>query len=95
VVVVIGNSAFQDICFRARLHPKRRGASVNSERRGGLVDAFSSLVAERLHAGGKAGFVDMYGSPGRYEPLMGPNRKNGPCLRCGIESVAVGGGRAY
>jgi len=97
VVVGIGNSAFQDICFRAGLHPKHKGSDLSAPQRNRLVDAISALVAERIHLGGKTDFVDLYGAPGRYEPAMGTNRKNGLCPRCGtpIESTALGGGRVF
>ena len=36
VVVGVSNSAFQDILFRARLHPKRKGSELNTDERQAL-----------------------------------------------------------
>jgi formamidopyrimidine-DNA glycosylase len=96
-VVGIANSAFQDICFRAGLHPKRRGTDLAADERSRLVRAVSDLIEERLRAGGKTDFADLYGVIGRYEPAMGPSWKNRACAACGnpIESIALGGGRVY
>jgi formamidopyrimidine-DNA glycosylase len=97
VVVGTSNAAFQDILFRARLHPQRKAAELTGEESTRLGSALQEVIKDRLSMGGKQGFVDLYGAPGMYEPLMGPNRKNTSCDVCGagIEALAVGGGRVY
>jgi hypothetical protein len=41
--------------------------------------------------------VDLYGKPGTYEPLMGPNLKSHPCKKCGsmVDAVGLGGGQVF
>ncbi len=97
VVVGISNSAFQDILYRAGLHPKRRASDLTGDERRALYNAINQLVEERTRLGGKDRFLDLYGRRGGYEPVMGPNKKQLACPRCGapIERLSVGGGQVY
>lgn len=97
IVVGLSNSAFQDIIYRAGLHPKRRAADLSPEELRALYDATRFVVAERLRLGGKAGFRDLYGRPGGYEAAMGPALKGRTCRRCGsaIQRLAHGGGEVF
>lgn len=96
-VVGISNSAFQDIIYRAGLHPKRKASDLAPTERRRLHQALRTVVEERLRLGGKSGFVDLHGREGRYEPAMGPNHKGTACQKCGeqIDVLAMGGGRVY
>jgi formamidopyrimidine-DNA glycosylase len=97
IVVGLSNSAFQDIIYRAGLHPKRRAADLSPEELRALYDATRFVVAERLRLGGKVGFRDLYGRPGGYEAAMGPAMKGRACPRCGsaIQKLAHGGGEVF
>ncbi len=97
ILVGISNSAFQDIIYRAKLFPKKKGIDLNSEEAGGLFEAIKDLVQERLQLGGKIQFLDLYGNKGKYIPKMGPNRKDTSCSDCGtpIEKMNFGGGQVY
>ncbi len=97
IVVGLSNSAFQDILYRARLHPKRKGSELNSDERRVLFEAIRLVVNERLRLGGKDQFVDLYGRKGGYTPAMGPNMKERKCPSCGtvIEKLNIGGGQVY
>jgi formamidopyrimidine-DNA glycosylase len=97
VVVGVSNSAFQDIIYRAGLHPKRKASSLTEEETLGLYDAIRALVEERLSLGGKDAWTDLHGKRGGYTPMMGPNMKDGSCPRCGaaIQRIAHGGGHVY
>jgi len=53
VIVGVSNSAFQDIIYRAGLHPKRKANSLTEEGTRGLYDAIKALVEERFDMGGK------------------------------------------
>jgi formamidopyrimidine-DNA glycosylase len=94
IVVGLSNAAFQDIVYRAGLHPKRRASGLTPDEARALYDAMRLVIAERLRLGGKAGFVDLYGRPGAYEAAMGPGMKGRMCARCGapVEKMAYGGG---
>jgi len=97
VVVGLSNSAFQDIIYRARLHPKRKASELNIDERQALYDAIRLVLQERIRLNGKDQFVDLYGNQGGYTPAMGPNLKQQNCPVCGtsIEKLSVGGGHVY
>ena len=97
VLVGLSNSAFQDVIYRAGLHPKRRASDLSDDERRALFDAINTLIAERLRLGGKDKFQDIHGKQGRYAPAMGPNMKGRDCPTCGtaIERINHGGGQVY
>jgi formamidopyrimidine-DNA glycosylase len=97
VLVGVSNSAFQDIIYRAGLHPKRKASSLTEDETRRLYDAVKALVEERLSVGGKDEWTDLHGRRGGYTPRMGPNMKDGSCPRCGaaIQRIAHGGGHVY
>ncbi len=97
VVVGLSNAAFQDIIYRAGLHPKRRASDLNSEEKRSLYDAMHFVVTERLLLGGKTTFRDLYGRSGGYEPAMGPHMKAQRCPICSstIEKLTLGGGCVF
>jgi formamidopyrimidine-DNA glycosylase len=96
-VVGLSNAAFQDIVYRAGLHPKRRAADLAPAEGRALHDAMRFVVSERLRLGGKTGFRDLYSRPGAYEAAMGPGMKGKACPRCGaaVEKMAHGGGEVF
>ncbi len=96
-VVGLSNSAFQDIIYRAGLHPKRKASDLTPAETRALYEAMRFVVTERLRLGGKVGFRDLYGRPGGYEAAMGPAMKDRDCPRCGsaIQKLAHGGGEVF
>ncbi|MCL2691127.1 MAG: hypothetical protein FWE56_02590 [Candidatus Bathyarchaeota archaeon] len=97
VIVGVSNSAFQDIIYRAKISPKRNTGMLTLEEKQGLYVAIVQLIKERLEAGGKSQFVDLYGKSGLYVAMMGSNKKDHFCSVCGcqIEKVSHGGGCVY
>ncbi len=97
VMTGLSNSAFQDVMWRAGIHPHRKASALTAEQIDALYSAIQSLVDERLRLGGKDEIVDLFGTPGGYTPKMGPNMKDQVCPRCGekIEKMAHGGGQVY
>ncbi len=97
VVVGLSNSAFQDIIYRARLHPKRKASELNEDERQALYDSIRLVLQERIRLNGKDQFHDLYGNQGGYTPAMGPNMKQHTCPVCRtpIERLGVGGGHVY
>jgi formamidopyrimidine-DNA glycosylase len=97
VVVGLSNSAFQDILYRARLHPKRKASELIKDKRRALYDAIRLVLQERIRLKGKDQFYDLHGNQGGYTPSMGPNMKHKTCPVCGtpIEKLSVGGGHTY
>jgi len=97
VVVGLSNSAYQDIIYRARLHPKRRASDLSEDEKLALYNAIKLVLKELIRLGGKDQFVDLYGKQGGYTPAMGSNMKQQTCKVCGtpIEKLSIGGGDTY
>ncbi len=97
ILVGLGNSAFQEIAYKAKVHPKRKASSLNSEEQRALQAAVKEIISNRLQQGGKEGFFDLYGNEGRYKPVMGSRMKGRPCPECGtiIQRLSVAGGIVY
>jgi len=97
ILVGVSNSTFQDILYRARIHPKRKAAELNAEEKRSLHDAIRLVLKERIRLNGKDQFHDLHGKQGSYTPAMGPNMKQQTCPECGasIEKLSLGGGHVY
>ncbi|MCW4041085.1 MAG: hypothetical protein NWE83_10090 [Candidatus Bathyarchaeota archaeon] len=97
IVVGLSNSAFQDILYRAKLHPKRKAAELNRDEKWTLYDAMKFVLHERIRMNGKNLFHDLYGNQGSYTPAMGPHMKQETCRTCStqITKLSVGGGTVY
>jgi formamidopyrimidine-DNA glycosylase len=96
-IVGLSNSAFQDILYRAKIHPKRRASELTESEKHALYDAIGYVIRERIKLGGKDQFADFYGKRGGYTPAMGPAMKDKTCPSCGaqIEKLSLGGGQVY
>ncbi len=97
ILVGISNSTFQDILYRARIHPKRRASELDKEELRRLYDAILFVFKERIRLNGKDNFRDLHGKQGGYTPAMGPNMKQQTCPECGtsIQKLSLGGGHVY
>lgn len=97
LVVGLSNSAFQDIIYRAKLHPKRKASKLKPEEKRRLYDAIKLVINERIRLNGKDQFYDLFRNQGGYKPAMGSNMKQKFCPECGtpIEKLSHGGGYIY
>ena len=97
VVVGLSNAAFQEIIYKAGIHPKRNTSTFSEDEKRNVFDAMKQILNARICSGGKDNWSDLYGRPGRHTPLMGPNMKDKNCPQCGagIEKIAHGGGQVY
>jgi len=97
VLVGLSNSAFQDIIYRAKLHPKRKASKLNPDEQKALFNAIKLVLRERIRLNGKDQFSDLYQKQGRYIPAMGPNMRKQNCPDCGtpIEELSLGGGKVF
>ncbi|OGD58091.1 hypothetical protein A3K78_00540 [Candidatus Bathyarchaeota archaeon RBG_13_52_12] len=93
----LSNSAYQDVLYRAGIHPRRKSSELSSNQINALYDAVKALIEERLRQGGKDEILDLFGKKGGYTPVMGPNMKDRLCPRCGakVERTALGGGQVH
>ena len=97
VLTGLSNSAFQDIIYRAGIHPRRRSSELSYNQISALYSAIGTLIGERIRLGGKDEIIDLFGKRGGYIPTMGPNKRDQTCPLCGskIEKIALGGGQVY
>jgi formamidopyrimidine-DNA glycosylase len=97
VLVGLSNSAFQDIIYRAKLHPKRKASELSPAERRELFDAVTLVLRERARLNGKDQFSDLYQRRGSYVPAMGPNMRKQKCPICksSIEELSLGGGKVF
>jgi formamidopyrimidine-DNA glycosylase len=97
ILVGISNSSFQDLLYRAKLHPKRKASELNAEERRRLYESIKYILSERIRSNGKYEFTDLYGRQGSYTPAMGPKMKGTKCTVCKtpIQKLNVGGGNVF
>lgn len=97
VVVGLSNAAFQEIIYKARIHPKRNTRTLSEDEKHDIFDAMKQILNARICSGGKNNWVNLFGEPGRHVPVMGPNMKDQNCPGCGalVEKISHGGGHVY
>ena len=97
VLVGLSNSAFQDIIYRAKLHPRRKASELNLNEQKALYNSVKLVLRERLRLNGKNQFLDLYQNHGRYISAMGPNmrEKNCPVCESPIQELSLGGGKVF
>ena len=97
VLVGLSNSAFQDVLYRAKLHPKRKASEMNLDEQKSLYNSIRLVLRERLRLGGKNQFLDLYQNQGHYVSTMGPNmrEKNCPICKSPIQELSLGGGKVF
>ncbi len=96
-IIGISNATFQDVIYRAGIHPKRKASELSEKELRALYDSIKLVIDERLRQRGKEEFIDIHGVKGGYISAMGSNMKDKNCPRCGsmIEKIAYGGGSVY
>lgn len=97
IIVGISNSTFQDILYRAKLHPKHKASQLSAEETRRLFDSITFVINERIKLNGKEEFQDLNQKHGEYMPVMGPHMKEQYCPECGtiIQKLSHGGGHVY
>ena len=97
IVVGLSNAAFQEIIYKAGIHPKRNTSTFTSDEKRDVYDSMKEILNARICSGGKDNWLNLFGEPGRHTPVMGPNMKDKECPACGatIEKIAHGGGHVY
>jgi formamidopyrimidine-DNA glycosylase len=97
ILVGMSNATYQDVIFRAGLHPKRKASSLSGDEIKALFTAIMHVIEERIRLKGKVKFQDIYGVEGGYVAAMGPNMKGKSCPECEtqIEGIQHGGGKVY
>jgi formamidopyrimidine-DNA glycosylase len=93
----VGNAIAQDICFRARLHPRHPLATLDADQRRALFDAVVSTIRDAIAHGGRSDETDLLGRPGGYVRRMDKSAVGRPCADCGTTIVKLQylGGACY
>lgn len=93
----IGNGYFQEIIFKAKIHPKRKAEELSEEERKALYNAIREVLSEAIRLGGKDDVFDLYGKKGGYRKILGAHALGKPCPDCGtaIERLNLLGSRTY
>ncbi len=102
IVAGIGSIYADEICFRARLRPDRRGGSLNAGEVASLARAVRAVLREAVASKGSSlrdlGYRDISGDLGSYQERHAVyDRAGEPCPRCGnrVVRVKIGARAAY
>ncbi len=93
----VGNGYVQDICFRARLHPKRDITTLSGRERLRWYHAIRGVLKDAIASGGRDTERDLFGQPGGYVATLDRRALGQPCPGCGtaIEKTQYLGGSCY
>jgi formamidopyrimidine-DNA glycosylase len=88
----------QEALYRARLHPKRKAASLSEAEAAALHRAIQETARDAIAAGGRASERDLFDRPGGFSPAVSSATEGQPCPVCGatIQAIRAGGaGKFY
>ncbi len=93
----LGNGALQDILWTAKIHPKRKMATLAEGEIQGMYDAVKSILRAMTAQGGRDTERDLFGRPGGYRTVLSKNTVGKPCPVCGttIRKEPYLGGAIY
>lgn len=93
----LGNGVLQDILYQARLHPRRKVASLSESDQETLFSAIKTTLGEMVRGGGRDVERDLFGNPGGYRTRMSKNTAGRPCPVCGslVQKQSYLGGSIY
>jgi formamidopyrimidine-DNA glycosylase len=93
----LGNGVLQDILFNARMHPKKKKASLSVTDQRVLFESIKKTLSEMTVKGGRDTEHDLWSRPGAYQTKLSKNTVGQPCSVCGtpIKKEAYLGGTIY
>ncbi len=96
-VAGIGNGYFQEIMFKAKIHPKRKAGELGKDERKALYTAVKDVLTEAFQRGGKDDIYDLYNNKGGYTKILSAHSLGNPCPRCRtpIEKLNILGSTTY
>ncbi|MGC1122984.1 MAG: DNA-formamidopyrimidine glycosylase family protein [Candidatus Methanofastidiosia archaeon] len=97
ILAGLGNGYFQEVVYRAGVHPKRKAGGLSEKERRALHTAIREILTNAVKLGGKEDTTDLYGNPGRYQKVLGAHSLEKPCPVCGtsIEKMNILGSTTY
>jgi formamidopyrimidine-DNA glycosylase len=90
----LGNGILQDILYNARIHPKRKVATLTDIEKDALFSSIKSTLQEITTHGGRDTEKGLFGKPGGYRTRLSKNTVGQPCPLCGgmiIKQPYLGG----
>jgi len=93
----LGNGVLQDILFNAKIHPKRKMATVVDSELELLFDSVKTTLGQMASQGGRDTENNLFGQPGGYATILSKITLNCPCPVCDgfISKEAYMGGSIY
>ncbi len=93
----LGNGVLQDILFTARIHPKRKLATLSDGEKEALFASVKSTLKTMAEQGGRDTEKDLFGQPGGYQTMLSSKTAGQACPQCGtmIVKEAYMGGSVY
>lgn len=93
----LGNGVLQDILYNARIHPKRKLATLTDDEKEAMFASVKSTLKEMTEQGGRDTEKDLSGQPGGYQTKLSSTTAGRPCPQCGTRIVkeAYMGGSVY
>ncbi len=83
----LGNGVLQDILYNAKLHPKRKIASLDTNEKEELFTSIKDTLKQMTEHSGRDTERDLFGEPGGYTTRVSKNTVGKPCPHC--ESLVV------
>ena len=93
----LGNGVLQDILFNAKIHPKRKLATLTDAEKQAVYESVTQTLASMTAGGGRDTEKDIFGVNGGYITKLSAKTQNEPCPVCGtlIIREAYLGGNIY
>lgn len=93
----LGNGVLQDILYNAKIHPKRKVATLSLDEKDQLFQSIKSTLLEMTLSGGRDTEKDLFGFAGGYQTRVSKKTVGQPCEICGSKIVkkAYMGGSVY
>ncbi|MBU7013382.1 MAG: hypothetical protein HXS43_01010 [Theionarchaea archaeon] len=97
ILAGLGNGYFQEIVFRAGVHPKRKARDLTEKEKRTLYTTIREIITDAVISGGKDDITDLYGNSGGYHKVLGAHSLGRACPVCGtsIEKMNVLGSTTY
>jgi formamidopyrimidine-DNA glycosylase len=93
----LGNGVLQDILWVAKIHPRRKMATLSAEETTAMYDAVRSVLRQMADQGGRDTEKDLFDHLGGYKTVLSKNTVGTRCPDCGtiIAKEAYMGGSIY
>lgn len=93
----LGNGVLQDILFNACIHPKTKIGELSRKQKTALFGSIKETLHRMYELKGRNTETDLFGTPGKYIPVLSSKTAGKPCPVCGetIRKEAYLGGSIY